>query len=574
MADPFTYEEATAPKLAGAFTYEEAAAAPVAPRSESLDDGHTTAPGLAASAARGAAPYATGIAVGAGIGSIVPGVGTALGAAAGGGAVLATDLASSAARALGITHMPTIQDGTDRIMDWMGVRRPTTGLERTAETTAAGVGGAASGVRAAGALAETLTSPVAKGVAGQLAERPVAQAVSGGLSGAAQQGAAEEGAGPEGQQLAGFLGSVAPFVKPGLGGMVRIDPKQAAKAAIDKGYVLPPVEAAEGKLAPYSVPSVLSAQSGKIKMGQYAATTNQPVTNRLAAEELGLPPDTMLTDTVFQQIRQQAGQAYDAIKTIPVMHNTPEYEAAADALGAQARAAAKAYEAAGHPNVIPTQQIDAVRAALLAQPSRATSDAIEFVKQMRFQAKANLASRDDPSKLAIGLAQRQAAAITEDMMEANLAAVGDEKLLAEYRAARTLIAKTYDVENVTNASTGDVSARGLARLYDKGKPLTGNLKIIADAANHFPRSFQNPAAFGGVEPLSVLDSLAAAAAVAHGSPGVAATVLGRPLARSTALSHKFQRAMVAPFTPPSVPLSVLNSLGGHPNAAQDLAVPQ
>ena len=253
---------------------------------------HTTNSGVAASAARGLAPYATGAAVGAGIGSVVPGVGTAVGAAAGMGAVALTDLTSTAARALGITHMPTISEGTNRIMDWLGIKRPSTGIERAVETTAAGVGGAVSGVRAAGELAETLTDPVAKGVAAKLAERPVAQAVSGGMAGASTQAAAEAGAGPEGQQLAGFLGSVLPFAKPGLGGLIRIEPKQAAATAINKGYAIPPIEAAEGGLPAYCVPSALSAQAGKIKMGQYAAKVNQPVTNQLAAEELGVPRDT------------------------------------------------------------------------------------------------------------------------------------------------------------------------------------------------------------------------------------------------------------------------------------------
>lgn len=128
------------------------------------------------------------------------------------------------------------------------------------------------------------------------------------------------------------------------------------------------------------------------------------------------------------------------------------------------------------------------------------------------------------------------------------------------------MAKSYDVEAVTNPSSGDVSATGLGRLLKKGKPLTGNLKVIADAANHFHRAFQNPAAFGGVEPLSVLDAAFAASqaaqAAATGSIGHALASLAtlmRPRIRANVLSDKRQAAMIAPPQAQSAPLSALTT---------------
>ncbi|MBO8881029.1 hypothetical protein INP12_14020, partial [Staphylococcus aureus] len=79
------------------------------------------------------------------------------------------------------------------------------------------------------------------------------------------------------------------------------------------------------------------------------------------------------------------------------------------------------------------------------------------------------------------------------------------------------MAKSYDVESVTNVSNGHVSATGLGRLKQRGKPLSGQVEQIADAANNFRKAFQNPSAFGGVEPLSILD---AGFAVSQGAKAV------------------------------------------------------
>ena len=130
----------------------------------------------------------------------------------------------------------------------------------------------------------------------------------------------------------------------------------------------------------------------------------------------------------------------------------------------------------------------------------------------------------------------------------------NQTLPDRFRTARQTMAKSYDVESVTNVSTGDVNARGLGRLLQQGKPLTGNLKLIADSANSFSRAFQDPAKFGGVESWSVLDagagSIAALTGLLEGHPlaglaGAAAAVGGRPLIRRGVLSRRFQNRMIS-----------------------------
>jgi hypothetical protein len=98
----------------------------------------TTAGGLAASFTRGLAPIATGAGIGAAAGSVVPGVGTAIGAGAGVGAAGLTELATAIykpiAKHMGWPDVASPQEMTDKVLDAVGLRRPSTTPERLAET--------------------------------------------------------------------------------------------------------------------------------------------------------------------------------------------------------------------------------------------------------------------------------------------------------------------------------------------------------------------------------------------------------------------------------------------------------
>lgn len=201
---------------------------------------------------------------------------------------------------------------------------------------------------------------------------------------------------------------------------------------------------------------------------------------------------------------------------------------------------------------------------------------MELVKELRFNANANLRAIGDPSKHALGLAQRQAADAVDDLMERNITAAGQPDVIAAYKQARQLIAKSYDVEGATNATTGDVNARGLARLAAKGRPLSGELDTIARAAEAFPKAMQAPAGFGYDEKLSALDFFGSAAAAIHGSPGIAGAIVGRPVARSVILSQPYQRAATdqRPTVPP-LPLLLdpgMGAIAQPPNAADAMGI--
>jgi len=350
-----------------------------------------------------------------------------------------------------------------------------------------------------------------------------------------------------------------------------------AIAARQAGYVLPPASISE---RPGLVSNVLAGWSGKIKTQQAASQANQEVTNGLAAKALGLPEDTTLSPQTFQAVRQEAGKAYQAVSNaIPTVKSDQDFKDAINSLGGQNSQAHAIF-----PRITANPGIKDMREELMNADEHPTSAWMEVVKELRYQANANLKTPADPSKHALGLAQREAANHVDDLIErnvsaqamANMAPTGPGPTAAwaalhqannasgvvqEYQAARRLIAKSYDVEGATNYATGDVNARGLARLAQRGRPLTDELKTIADTASAFPKAMQPPAGFGHNEQWSALDFFGGAAALAHGHAGVAAAIVGRPAARAAVLSEPWQNMMIRQQAPPSPPGRVPIPLG-------------
>ena len=548
---------AAPPSKATGISWAEPAPAPPPP-----DDTHTTAGGIAASVGRGLAPYAAGAGIGAGLGATFGGVGVIPGAVAGAGAVGLTDLAGALynpiADATGLPKIPPARELTDKALDALGVKKPATAIEREAEAAAAGGAGGLTGARLAKDLAETAAPGVTKKILAALAKSPEKQAVSGAAGGSAAQGAAEAGGGPEVQAVAGLVGGAMPYAGEGLRATVASTPRPAALEARHAGYVLPPSSVSE---KPGLVSSVLAGWGGKIKTQQAASAHNQQITNTLAAESLGLPKDTVLTAQVFDDVRQKAGAYYKAVvDAVPTVMPDESFKDAVKDLGGQNSQAAKYF-----PKITNNAGIKELVDELGKADAHPTAAWVEVVKELRHSANANLRgiAMADPSKHALGLAQREAANTIDELIERNVVAqTGQHGVVDAYRQARRMIAMAYDTESVTNPSTGDVNARGLAKLADKGRPLTGGLRTISDAAMAFPKAFQDPAGFGHNEPWSALDFFGSGAALAHGNPLLGAATLTRPLGRGIVLSGPVQNAM-AGGKGAGLPLPLLTNPGGR-----------
>jgi hypothetical protein len=83
-----------------------------------------------------------------------------------------------------------------------------------------------------------------------------------------------------------------------------------------------------------------------------------------------------------------------------------------------------------------------------------------------------------------GFADRELAERLEEQMGKALEAAGEPQLLGEYQEARQQFAKIHDVETATRA--GQIDAHVAYKLKKRGVPLTGALKLTADAAEYAP----------------------------------------------------------------------------------------
>lgn len=436
--------------------------------------------------------------------------------------------------------------------------------QQVADTVAAPFGGFYQPQTTAGEYAQTAAefAPAALSPGGAVARaaRVLVPAVASETAGQLTKGGPYEAPARAAGALAGGMGKAGyDLAKAGIGRAVAgSGATEAAQSAHDAGYALPPNMASD---KPGVVSQVLSMGSGKMKLQQAASAKNQPNTNRLAAEALGLPPDAALDAATFKAVRDQANKAYgDVAKAVPSISTDLDFAVGARQLGRKSLAdAAKAF-----PELVKNGEIEKLSRSLASKDTFSPQAGIELVRHLRAEAVSNLKAFDKPKQQALGLAQRQAAEEIDDLIERRLTQQGKPDLVSKYRAARQQIARSYDVETATDPA-GNVNARIIGALQKKGRPLTGQLKDIAEAARNFPLATRNPSQFGGTESLGIID--AGMAGLSHGA--TLPISLARPGIRSALLSSPYQNALMgAPASSPGI----LNALSGNP-VANLLALP-
>lgn len=303
----------------------------------------------------------------------------------------------------------------------------------------------------------------------------------------------------------------------------------AAVAARDAGYVIPPAD-----VNPSLMNELLGGLSGKIKTAQAASVKNQDVTNSLARKALGIADDAPLNNAALAEVRQRAGQVYEAVKGIGTVKADQTYAKSLDGLKAQYEGAAKDFPGLAKSEV--TNLIDSLK-----QPSFEASSAVDAIKVLRETADKAFRSGDT----GLGKAAKGAAGEMENLLERNLQAVNaPAELIKQFRDARQTIAKTYTVQKALNNETGDVAAPALASMLKKGKPLSGDLETAARVASAFPKATQ--ALKEAPKAWSPLDMVAGGAGVGMGSPAMVGLAAARPVARSLLLSKPYQGLLANP----------------------------
>ena len=347
----------------------------------------------------------------------------------------------------------------------------------------------------------------------------------------------------KGQNMAiqGALGGALPLVGAGISKLAeairgtKMSPQMnvAIEKARETGYTVPPTQAGGGVAN-----RMLEGMAGKISTLQEASVRNQDITNKLATKSLGLPENTVLTPEVLGSIRNEAGTAYEALKSLPKK---------------PAVLADSTMNRAAQPALNPAKMVEDLKIA--------RADAEGYYNAWKRSA--------HPEDKAKANAFKTKATKLEDDLEQYAKDMGKEDLVPALRDARQLIAKTYTVENAMNKTTGTINALDLAKRLQKNKPMSAELKQIAEFAQAFPKAAKTPESIGGTIGISPLDygaaTITGGASMLSGNDTettgatTLATLLARPAARKAVLSNFMQNRLVQQKAAPGVIKKALSS---------------
>jgi hypothetical protein len=336
----------------------------------------------------------------------------------------------------------------------------------------------------------------------------------------------------------------------------------AVEKAREAGYTVPPTQAGGGL-----VNRLLEGLAGKASTLQEASVRNQAITDNLAKKSLGLSEDTILSPEVLNSVRAEAGKVYDGISNSGIIIPKKSFH---DALDKAAENAVKAE--INFPNATSKQILDTIGS--VRRDAFDAGSAVSRIKQLRTEA--DVAYRAGNNDL--GKATKEAASALEDAIESHLAKLNQPDALNKFKEARQLIAKTYTVEKAMNKTTGTVDAKNLASRLQAGKPMSGELKDVAQFAQAFPKAAQVPEKIGGTIGISPLDytvaGLTGGASLLGGedktSSGASAlaALLARPAARKLVLSPYMQNRLIQQEGRQIIPQAVKDAVPSYEEAQQ------
>lgn len=270
---------------------------------------------------------------------------------------------------------------------------------------------------------------------------------------------------------------------------------QGAQALIQRG------EAAGFKFDPASVPSAggvrraTAGLAGRPSLDASISVHNMGNATRLINEDLGIENVTApITRPGLDEYRKSRSAAHNSIANtgIPIFADREFTSAVRNATD-------------GFDSLIekfPKLGKDLKQAAASANEllnsggSFTGSEASALIKTLR----ENTTKAFRQNKNQAGFAFRELGEALEAAVERSLERGGRPDLVPEMRQARVDISKSYAVQDALprSGSSGAIDPKRLVSQQAAGKPLTGNLKLIADLADEFPKQFRHaelPTAF-------------------------------------------------------------------------------
>lgn len=269
----------------------------------------------------------------------------------------------------------------------------------------------------------------------------------------------------------------------------------------EKGYKVPGSETNDS-----FINNRLESIAGKAALKQQMGLANQENTNRLSAEDMGLPKGTAITQGEIDSYIARVSQPYRDVASL----------------------------------------------------SPIAANALERLREARKDANAQWRFYD---RSADPRAQKEAEALTakaqmlEGVIEKVAAKSGKPELLDELRDARAKVARAHDYERALNEADANVSAPAMGRAFEK-KPLSENAEVIGKFAKAFPGYATEGSR---IPPPDVSKSEAISSAIlgtmGYGAAGPGGLVAaGLPFisapTRAMLMSDRYQRALTKSGMPP------------------------
>ena len=275
------------------------------------------------------------------------------------------------------------------------------------------------------------------------------------------------------------------------------------RAAQAQGYVITP-----GSVAPAGKNVLAERIAGKTHVEQLASVKNQAVTDRLARSAVGIDETAPLTSDAMKAIRaEEYLKGYEPIKQLGTIAADNNFIDDLIRVEGTYVGPNRSFKGAVPPevdNLIKTYTVSDFNSA----------DAVNATKVLKEQGNAAL-NRGDT---AVGHAKLDIAKALENQIERSLINSGNPALLDQFKASRQRMAISHTIEDAIREGGGSVDAKKLAADIQRGRFMTGDLKIAAEFANVFPRVNQRVSAIGTPGAGTMLqNSLSGAVASAGGA---------------------------------------------------------
>lgn len=307
----------------------------------------------------------------------------------------------------------------------------------------------------------------------------------------------------------------------------------------EKGISLPP-----SRMSGTGPTLAIEGLAGKSQVAEELAMKNQPVFQAMVRKELGLPKDTPLTTEVLDtNVKQWIKRGYEPIEALPQHGNFKGI-----GIGAKFRQdLANLVGKYGGGDSFPAAQRNAVKAEVDKYlfdtngrylQSYSGEDAIRAIRNLRTEASANFSKGEN----ILALTQKGIAKALEDNVELNLSrmpAKAGKRLLENFKQARVEIAKSEAVKDMlVDPSTGVISPQKGFSMLRSGTPLTGGLRVVANAGSPVYGPATRAPTQGAPLPIDLGSGgwmgSGALLGMLSGSPTMGAALAGVPLARSGA----------------------------------------